>query len=281
MFETQTKTGTANETAYSYEKMLINHPLEYNDIQAVGSPQGWLTATCIAHLVCAGLKELKNTSDTNFVDPTWLREWELTGLHRLSSQPAFLTPQQGVDKVRALVFPYSDRTHWSLAMVLFESKEIKICSSLVDRTASLRIVMLLSRLINMYESELPAYATNGMKWTWSNLDAPQQSDEHSCGIYTVVNSLTLVDEWTFFNTRMSPNCIWRLREKAVRFLSDRYFGNVVGGFGHEESFEKYVLRLLDADVVVARQRQLEWIRRMEDKEKKSKEKKREENESGQ
>ncbi|KUJ12558.1 uncharacterized protein LY89DRAFT_673516 [Mollisia scopiformis] len=164
--------------------------IEREDVEDTLNPRGWLTDTAIRTII----NYYGNTSPSShitFVNPTWLGTWERMGRVLPDPLPAFLTGRnQGGHRPVGLAIPFNeDNGHWTTIYVNLEARGAIYFNSLPS-WGSRRAEEVMHAFFERFE--LFFQGTGPFRFEVDDRCATQ-NNLSSCSIYTIRNTLDLMD----------------------------------------------------------------------------------------
>jgi len=162
-------------------------PIETEDLECMG-PNQWLTDSAVRHIVLEFGNHGRD-SKINFVDPSWLREWDFGSLRPVAEQ-RMDTPEFLWGDPRGLAIPYNlNGNHWVVIFVSLVHRKAIYYDSIMNSHASASTRVLIQRFFDIYEH----FFWGQGQLTWEDGKYAQQGDYSACGVYTCLNVISLLN----------------------------------------------------------------------------------------
>lgn len=164
--------------------------------------------------------DLSASRGVNFVDPSWLSEWERLGFHEPTTTPSFLVPEAGV-QLQGLAVPFNEgNNHWTTFHVLLNRNGTIYFNSLRDDQREIRCARAENVMSNFFIVFREHFRGSGEFEFQEDVDGPDQGDVVSCGLYVISNIIDLLGVEKPRGTRLQDWQIRQFREQGVAWSTE-------------------------------------------------------------
>jgi len=188
------------------------------DLRSVEEPDAWLTDNAVRYLV---LKERESISPhpsqlVNFADPSYLFEAGNQGLHD-EIPSCFLVSPNSNELFDQVILPLLfNANHWITVHMNLATRKVRFYDTHKDDYTRRRVSRLLRAYTNTYSHCFKGDPNSAIKI--SRGFSAQQSDDSSCGLYLIGNSLNLLRGQRPITTPMTENDIFVTREQGADMI---------------------------------------------------------------